>query len=295
MLKALTLTQFLARFPDDDACLDHMMRVRYGERFLCSKCLRTARYYRVRGRRAYECEHCGNQVYPTAGTPFENTRTPLRSWFHVMFLFTTTRNGVAAKEVQRQLGVTYKTAWRMCRLIREYMSYVDGDAPLGGPGGGIVEADTTYIGGVDHGTKGPLGDKAVVLGMVERGGEVVTRVIDGMSTAHKLPHFEEHVRPRSRIVTDTHSAFDALGIGGHYQHERVDHSAKEYARGQWHTNTIEAFWAMVKRTIAGTHVWVSKKYLQTYLREIEFRWNLRKNPQMMFDLLLVSFPRPAPV
>ena len=96
----------------------------------------------------FTCEHCGYQVYPTAGTPFESTRTPLRDWFYVMFLFCASRNGVAAKEVERQLGVTYKTAWRMCNLIRKYMGYVDGDYPIGGPGK-TVEADETFFGGKD--------------------------------------------------------------------------------------------------------------------------------------------------
>lgn len=289
-MKALTLKQFLARFPNDDACLDHIMRVRYGDRFTCAKCGRDARYYRVKARRCFECEHCGNQVYPTAGTPFESTRTSLRDWFHVMFLFTTTRNGVAAKEVQRAIGVTYKTAWRMCRLIREYMGWVDGDTPLGGPGGGIVEADTTLIGGRD---KAGQDDKAIVLGMVERDGEAVTRVIGGYAETDKLPHVYKWVRPGSRIVTDEHRSFNEIGRAGGYLHVQINHSRKEYVRGQWHTNTIEGFWAMVKRTIAGTHVWVSQKYLPVYLREIEFRWNLRKNPSAMFDLLLVALPRPS--
>lgn len=149
--KPLSIAAFNERFPDDDTCLDHLMRVRYGERLTCFKCLRDSRYYRVKSRRSYECEHCGYQVYPTAGTPFEQTRTSLRDWFYVMFLFCASRNGVAAKEVERQLGVTYKTAWRMCRLIRLYMGEVDGDAPLGGPTSdkGVVEIDKAFIGGKD--------------------------------------------------------------------------------------------------------------------------------------------------
>jgi transposase len=114
--KLTTLRQFQARFPNDDVCLEHLMRVRYGQRHKCQSCHKSARYYRVTGRRCYECEHCGYQVYPTAGTPFEQTRTRLTDWFFVMFLFSASRNGVAAKEVQRQLGVTYKTAWRMCHI-----------------------------------------------------------------------------------------------------------------------------------------------------------------------------------
>ena len=125
------------------------MRTRYGASHQCPKCERQAKYYRVKSRRCYECEHCGYQVYPTARTPFENTRTSLKDWFFVMFLFCASRNGVAAKEVQRQIGVTYKTAWRMCRLIRLYMGFVDGDAPLGGPDGEVIEIDETFIGGKD--------------------------------------------------------------------------------------------------------------------------------------------------
>ena len=143
-IKGPTIQAFKKRFPTEESCLDHLMRVRFGERLTCFKCQKQATYYRVKERRCFTCEHCGYQVYPTAGTPFQSTRTPLRSWFFVMFLFTTSRNGVAAKEVQRQLGVTYKTAWRMCNLIRKYMGYVDGDYPLGGPGK-TVEIDETFI------------------------------------------------------------------------------------------------------------------------------------------------------
>ncbi len=146
--KPSKIREFQKRFPDEDICLNHLMRTRFGERLTCFKCQKEATYYRTNGRRSFACEHCGYQVYPTAGTPFESTRTPLRDWFYVMFLFCASRNGVAAKEVERQLGVTYKTAWRMCHLIRKYMGYVDGDYPMGGPGK-TVEADETFIGGKD--------------------------------------------------------------------------------------------------------------------------------------------------
>src|ERR1700691_5708599 len=162
--KGPNVRAFQKRFPDEDACLTHLMRVRFGERLTCFKCQKQATYYRVKERRCYECEHCGYQVYPTAGTPFEQTRTPLTDWFFVMFLFSASRNGVAAKEVQRQLGVTYKTAWRMCHKIREHMGRVDGDRPLGGSGkeAPVVEVDEFYIGGKDRQGEN---DKASVLGM----------------------------------------------------------------------------------------------------------------------------------
>lgn len=288
--KGPNIRDFQKRFPDEDTCLKHLMRTRFGERLKCFKCFKQATYYRVKARRSFECEHCGYQVYPTAGTPFESTRTPLRDWFYVMFLFCASRNGVAAKEVQRQLGVTYKTAWRMCNLIRKYMGYVDGDFPIGGPGK-IVEADKTFIGGVDHESRGERDDKAVVLGIVERGGDVVTRHIMDRTSRSVTPHIVNFVKPGTRVMTDEAKAFALLTERFGYEHETVDHSAKEYVRGDVHTNSIEGFWANVKRGIKGTYVHVSKKHLQTYLREFEYRHNLRRQPALMFDLLLAAFPK----
>jgi transposase len=288
MKKGPTLREFRERFPDEDTCLVHLMRTRYGERFTCLGCHKTATYYRVKARRCFECEHCGYQVYPTAGTPFTKTRTSLQDWFYVMFLFCASRNGVAAKEVERQIGVTYKTAWRMCRLIRKYMGYVDGDAPIGGPGK-TVEADETFIGGRD--LHGAPDDKAVVLGIVERGGDVVTRHVQSRSKENIVPQIVKYVKPGSRIHTDEASNFRLLTERYGYDHEMIDHSAKEYVRGDVHTNTIDGFWSNVKRGINGTYVHVSKKHLQTYLHEFEYRHNLRQQPSLMFELLLQAFPK----
>jgi transposase len=170
--KAPTLHQFQDQFPTEEICLDHLMRTRFGIQHECGSCGRLAKFYRVKARRSYACEWCGYQVFPTSGTPFDRTRTPLCDWFFVMFMFCTTRNGVAAKKVQRDLGVTYKTAWRMCHQIREYMGTLDSDDPLGGPGE-MVEIDETIIGGSVSG----MGNKTIVVGMLERGGELVSRVI----------------------------------------------------------------------------------------------------------------------
>jgi len=263
------------------------MRTRFGERFQCFKCLKEARYYRIRSRRAFECEHCGYQVYPTAGTPFEKTRTSLRDWFFVMFLFCASRNGVAAKEVQRQIGVTYKTAWRMCREIRKYMGYVDGDHTIGGDASGVVEIDHTYIGGRDR--KGSE-DKSIVLGMIERNGDVVTRIVLDRQTQSNSPHVYRLVDKSARVMTDECSTLRNV-LSGVYKHEAVNHDEKEWVSGIAHTNNIEAFWAVVQRSIAGTYISVSKKHLQKYLWEFEFRQNLRRVPHLMFDLLLASFPK----
>ena len=177
MAKSMTLKQFQARFPTDDACLNHLFKTRYRHEIICPKCGQIDTYHRLTKMPAFTC-NCGHHIHPMAGTPFQSTRTPLTTWFQVMFLFTSSRNGVSAKEVQRLTGVTYKTAWRMCNEIRKYMGWVDGDAPLGGSGSKAkpVEIDKAFMGGKD---KQGLDDKAVVLGMIERGGDVITRVIPG--------------------------------------------------------------------------------------------------------------------
>ena len=199
-------------FPDDDTCLEHLFRVRYDNRHQCGKCGKDAKYHRIKKRRAYECEWCGYQVYPTAGTPFESTRTPLTDWFEVMHMFCTTRNGVAAKEVQRRIGCTYKTAWRMCHEIRMYMGYVDGDAPLGGPGGGAVEIDKSFIGGHD---KKWEDDKAVVLGMIERKGEVIARVIPSKNGQYVQPEILKYVKPGTRLMADEAPVYGPLTSKGY--------------------------------------------------------------------------------
>jgi hypothetical protein len=289
MSKPMTVSQFLQQFPNDDACLAHLFAVRYGPEPKCERCGQIGKFHRLAKLPAYTC-NCGNHIHPMVGTPFHRSRTPLQKWFFAMFLFTTTRNGVAAKEIQRQMGVTYKTAWRMARLIREYMGYVDGDAPVGGPGSPIVEADETFIGGKDRG-QGSRGDKTIVFGMAERDGEIVTRIIPDRSAASTTPLIAKYVRRGSRIATDEWQGYLRVGEEG-YTHGRVNHRAKEYVRGEWHTNTVEGFWSMVKRTIKGTHIWVSEKLLPKYLSECEYRWNLRKRPDLMFPLLLASFQRP---
>ena len=287
--KAPTLRQFLDQFPTEDACLEHLMRIRFGDRHDCSKCGRNAHFYRVKARKVYSCEYCGNQVAPMAETPFERTRTPLSDWFHVMFLFCTTRNGVAAKEVERQLGVTYKTAWRMCHEIRKDMAQIDGETPIGGFMK-TVEIDETFIGGYVRGGQGGKG-KTVVLGMMQRGGDVVTKVVANRRGGTLLPVIMQHVEAHTEIHTDELIAYGALPMLKGYWHHTVNHNAGEYARGRVTVNGIEGFWAQLKRGIAGTYIHVSPKHLPKYLGEFEFRHNRRHRPTTMLAELMVSFPR----
>lgn len=289
--KGPTLRQFQDRFPTEESCMEHLKLIRFGERHACEKCGKDAKFYRVAKRRSYACEHCGAQVYPTAGTPFDRTRTPLRDWFHVMFLFCTTRNGVAAKEVERTLGVTYKTAWRMCHEVRKYMALVDGDEPVGGEGR-TVEVDETMIGGArpNTGRGNYRSNKTIVVGAIERGGNVVTRVIPNIQKSNLLPAVKASVAPGSTVHTDQNHSYRNLPTMG-FQHSAVNHNQNEWARGDCHVQSIEGFWAQLKRGINGTHIHVSQKHLAKYLGEFEFRHNRRDRPETMLSELLVSFQR----
>lgn len=287
--KPLTLRQFQARFPTEEACLEHLMRIRFGERHDCEGCGKNARFYRVKARRSYSCEWCGHQVYPTAGTPFNRTRTSLRDWFFVMFQFCASRNGVAAKEVERQLGVTYKTAWRMCHMIREHMGKLDAGGQVGGAGS-VVEADVGFIGGHVGGGQGGKGKKAV-LAMVERGGGLVAHAVPNQRAETLRPIIRASVATGGQLHTDEHKSFHGLHAEG-YRHMTVNHGLGEYVGFQGaSTNTVEGFWAGVKRGINGTHIHVSAKHLPKYLGEFSYRWNLRHHPHIMLDRLVHSFAR----
>lgn len=286
MAKTLTVQEFYGLFPDDNACLDHLMAVRYGDVLDCPKCGKKGKFHRLRKEPAYACQWCGHRIYPMAGTPFERTHTALQKWFYAMYLFTTTRHGVPAKELQRQLGVTYKAAWRIGHEIRKYMAQVDGDDELSGH----VEADEAYIGGRRHdGTTGRGSSrKAIVFGMLERGGNVMTRVVRDVRMATMERIILEKIKRGSEVSTDELGAYNRLLWLG-YRHATVRHMAKEYVRGTTHVNSLEGFWSMIKRAIRGTHVHVSPKHLPKYLGEFEFRYNLRKHPEIMFARLLLSF------
>jgi transposase-like protein len=267
------------------------MRTRFGIQHECGSCARLAKFYRVKARRSYACEWCGYQVFPTSGTPFDRTRTPLRDWFFVMFQFCTTRNGVAAKKVQRDLGVTYKTAWRMCHQIREYMGHLDSDDPVGGMGE-IVQVDETLIGGSIEGKgRGYRGNKTYVMGMLANGGELMTRVIPNNRRVTLWNEICQNILPGSIIHTDELHSYKGISLRG-YRHQTCNHSAKQYVSAYGATiNGLEGFWNALKRGINGTHIHVSAKHLPKYLGEFEYRWNMRAYPHLMLDRMMASFAR----
>ena len=280
-----TFYEFQQQFPDDEACLRHIMVSRYGGFELdCPKCGVHGKFYRLTRDRAFLCQHCKHHIYPCVGTPMERSRTSLHKWFLAIYLFTTSRHGVPAKELQRQLGVTYKTAWRMAHEIRKYMAEIDGETPLGG----IIEADETYVGGQVRGKgRGYKANKTVVFGMVERDGDVMAKVVPNVRKRTLEPVINENVEPGSTVHTDELRSYLSLTAAG-YTHETVNHSAGEYVRGDCHVNAVEGFWSRVKNSIRGTHVHVSGKHLQKYVKEFEYRYNRRKRPEAMFADLVAA-------
>lgn len=288
MSKQISVLEFFKQFPDDDTCLEHLMQVRFGREFDCPKCEKASKFHRVTNRPVYGCQYCGHQISPMAGTPFARSTTPLQKWFYALYLFTTTRHGVPAKELQRQLSVTYKTAWRMGHEIRKYMGKVDGDDSLSGH----VEIDETYVGGKSdqRGRPNPkTTNKTVVMGMVERGGKIMTKVVPDVKRDTLVPIITENVEKGSTLSTDELQSYWYIYKNG-YKHGMVNHSQKEWKHGIHHTNTIESFWARLKLSIHGTHVHVSKKHMPKYLAEFEYRYNMRgANASLMFDQLLAGF------
>jgi transposase-like protein len=283
--------EFKREFPDDDACLEWLWRKRYsenGQTAWCPKCERQRRFHRLTAHPAYACDSCGHHIHPTARTIFHKSSTSLWLWFYAMFLMSSTRCGLSAKQLERQIGVTYKTAWRMLNLIRNELMCEDNE-PLSGE----VEADETYIGGKRHqaGTRGgrPGEDsgKVPVLGMVERGGSVKALTVPNAKADTLLPHIEERVLPATMIYTDELHSYKRLGSMG-YGHRRIPHSEKIYVMGDVHTNTIEGFFGLLKNGIRGTHHAVSAKWLQSYLDEFAWRYNHRQDQTAMFRTLILT-------
>ena len=268
-------------FPDEGNCLDTVVGILYPDGISCRQCGEVTRHYRLSDRKAYSCQECRTQVYPLAWTIFAKSSTPLKSWFYAMYLMASTRTGISAKQLERELGVTYKTALRMFRQIRDLMN--EGSSPLFGE----VEVNETYVGGKHSGKRGRGAEgKTVVVGMVERKVNARVVVTPDVKAKTLLPIIQEHIPTAEGTViyTDELHSYDRLGRLG-YGHERVQHSAKEYVAGNAHVNNIEGLWSNIKRGIDGVNHAVSPKHLQGYLDSYVFRRNHRNDEQPMFVTL----------
>ena len=272
-----SLFDLMDAFPDEQSCVDHLRAIRWKDGEFCPHC-GDNRVYHFSDRKTFKCGACRARFSIKVGTIFEDTKLPLRKWFMAIWLITNHPKGIASTTLAKDLKITQKSAWFVLHRLRHAAATPSFNAPLSG----VVEADTTYVGGKEKNkhehlkTPGSQGgaNKAVVMGVVEREGELrAGHVPDGKAkTVQGI--VRKHVAKGTNLKTDEDRAF--TGLGKDYNHQTVNHSEGEYVRHYiHHTNTIESVWALLKRQIIGVHHWVSPKHLDRYVQEMTFRWNRR--------------------
>ncbi len=275
-----TVQDFKTRFPDDAACLTWLKNYRYPDGIFCRNCGKVTKHHLMTTRHSFSCDICGNHVHPTAGTIYHKSTTPLTTWFYAIYLMASTRGGISAKQIQRETGVTYKTAWRMFKLIR---SRLDEDHD---PFTGNIEIDESYFGGKHRGTRGRGSEnKTPVVGIVQRKGRIKALAVPNVKSKTVMPIVANQVEQGARIHTDEFPIYNKLAEMG-YAHEKILHAQKIYVAGDVHTQTIDGFWGNIKGGIKGVYRHVSPKYLQHYLDEYTFRYNHRGDEQSMFESFL---------
>jgi transposase-like protein len=230
----------------------------------------------------WNCRACRKQFSVTVGTLYERSHVPLHKWLGATYLMMASKKGMSALQISRMIGVTYKTAWFLCHRIRESLRGNDGEGPLGGEGM-IVEADETYVGGKDknrhankriHVSGGAM--KEPVVALVERGGRVRSRHVKDVNIKNLRPILTEQIHAATTLATDEHAIYASAKISGQFAaHVSVNHGLGEYVRGDVHTNTVESYFAILKRGIVGTFHHVSAQHLKRYVGEFDFRYNER--------------------
>lgn len=286
-----TLIEAVRYFEDFHNCLDFLVEMRWPEGVTCPRCdskevtwLAKARVWKCRGK------HTSQKFSAKTGTVMEDSPLPLQKWLPAIWLLVNCKNGISSYELHRALGVTQKTAWFMLHRIRKIVA-CDDVVTLGGPDGDAVEVDETFIGGKartmnakqrrrsaegGRGTTGPykFTGKALVMGMLERGGKVIAKVVKDRGRLSLLPPVVEHISLGSEIMTDEHPSYEPIGRWADYQHQVIDHTVA-YVDGNVHTNGIENFWSLLKRGLRGTYISVEPFHLHRYLDEQIYRFNQR--------------------
>lgn len=263
-------------FPTSKACLEYIFDMSHSRRCGCGGVFSLRR-----SRKSFRCGRCKKEIAPLARTIFGKSKTPLALWFHALMVFSNAKSSISAQELERNLGVTYKCAWRMLREIRRAL--VQGTAALSG----IVETDGAYLGGKKKGFKWrseAILSKPVVMAAIERHGRVKAEIVSGTGGSATKRFIVKSVMPGSRLMTDGAGSYKRLGHI--YNIESVIHSKKEYARGDVHVNSVESFWSHVKRSIKGTHKSVSKEHMQSYLDAFAFHHNNADKDRERFFCLL---------
>jgi transposase-like protein len=281
MDKPKTLRDAVRYFENEQTCIDTVAKLRWPDGPVCPKCGHGEHYYLATQKR-WKCKKCAKQFSVKVGTIFEDSPIALDKWLIALWMLVNCRNGISSYEVGRALGITQKSAWfvlHRLRLALQTKSLVK----LGGPGS-EVEVDETFIGGkarnmhprVHHRriVQGGPHDKAIVMGILERGGEVRANVLANRRKPLIQKQVKDNVTPMSMLLTDRLQSYE--GLIRHYAHYMVDH-AERYVDGKVHTNGLENFWSLLKRGLKGTYVAIEPFHLFRYLDEQVFRYNNRKN------------------
>lgn len=266
------------RFNDDDAAREHLEALRWPNGAECPHCGGADRQSKLEGTShcagLYFCGHCRQQYTVTVGSVFERSKVPLHKWVLATHLICSSKKGISSHQLHRTLGVTYKTAWFMSHRIREAMN-IEPEGQLGGDGG-PVEVDETYWGNVGKQKPGARGgdQKMKVVSLVDREGDKRSFHVRDVNAKTLRPILDEHIAKDSALMTDDLNLYKGLGKA-FTSHESVNHTAKEYVRGNVTTNTVEASFSLLKRGLIGTFHHVGEQHLQRYVTEFDFRWNTR--------------------
>lgn len=275
----MNLPELIEDFGSEDRCREYLEDLRWPEGPECPRCLGTS-ISRLHTRNKFECssESCRYQFSATAGSVFHDSHLPLWKWFLATYLVTESRKGISSKQLQRTLGVSYKTAWYLSHRIRHAMGAVE-EVPLVG----VVEVDETLIGGKKPNMgRGYRENKSVVIGAIQRGGRVQLKVIPNTRRGNVEGFVKGAIKDADAIYTDELKSYSHLPA-----HESVNHKAEEWVRGAVQTNSVESVWSLFKRSIVGSYHHLSIKHLPAYLDEMEFRFNNRNNAYLFRDTLMV--------
>src|ERR1700730_10120917 len=279
------LMSVIEKFGTDEKCRETLVHLRWPNGVECPRC-KSKKISRISARNVYDCDSCRHQFSVTAGSIFHDAHLPLTKWFFATYVMVESKKGVSANQLKRMLGISYKTAWYLCHRIRKATEEAQ-PKPIGK--GGIVELDETYIGGKKRYVgRGSLEGKTMVLGAVERGGEIRLRVDKRRKASRKALHrfvLESTAADTKRLMTDEAPNYKGIA-DANTTHETVNHKAEEWVRGDVHTNSVEGVWSLFKRSIVGSYHQVSAKHLDAYLDEFEWRFNQRDNPNLFRDTLV---------
>jgi transposase-like protein len=290
----MDLMKLINQFDTDEKCRIALEKLRWPEGVRCVRCgsEKISRNYK---RNQFECTPCGYHFSVTAGTIFHDSHLPLRKWFIATYLICESKKGISALQLKRVLGVAYKTAWYLCHRIREAVK--DADTSLLGLDSGFVEVDETYVGGKAYfmnkqrrtkmqARRGSYGDKAMVMGAIERNGKLRVQVGERPTKEILRAFILEKLADETKVICTDESKIYQGVQDDNTLHVAVNHDRKEYVRGLAHTNTLENVWSLFKRSIVGSYHQISVKHLDRYLDEFEFRFNNRHNPFLFRDTLL---------